>query len=104
MPKLVKVACLLRPSQGLSSLHSAKKSRHPLTALLPQWDWDKVRRLHPMLGWLGCVCVHVEPVAQASDLHCSRLVDTKQWGDCRLPTLDRPALPWGIWRQGRKDL
>lgn len=29
MPKLVKVACLLRPSQGLSSLHSArKKSPH----------------------------------------------------------------------------
>lgn len=32
MPKLVKVACLLRPSQGLSSLHSERKSPGPLSA------------------------------------------------------------------------
>ena len=29
MPKLLKVACLLRPSQGLSSLHSAGRETPP---------------------------------------------------------------------------
>lgn len=41
MPKLVKVACLLRPSQGLSSLHSARESPHTFRALLSQWDWTR---------------------------------------------------------------
>lgn len=52
MPKLVKVACLLRPSQGLSSLHSAKKRPHLFRARRPLWDWDKVSTHIPCrAGW-----------------------------------------------------
>jgi hypothetical protein len=54
MPKLVKVACLLRPSQGLSSLHSRRK-KIPLVghalASTKAAQWPERQRYHG--PWVG---------------------------------------------------